>query len=261
MIATGDNRERWRSALQALGLVVLFWWLATGLLFGIPATPDGRRAAAIVASLLGGSALALAILIRQDRSPRAAWLGFLAGGTLWAWAQAALYGGWLVGPGAGSALLPASRWAEAMEALRETAWSEAAAVGVLLLAGILAIGARNKVAFGTVLLFWAAHQMARINVFLGVANASPELLPDHLRFMARFFGPPVNTPLLPISILLWIVVAALLLRAGWRATDGFTRRSAMVFGVLAGLAAIEHLFLGISSRLALWDAFLRSRTG
>ena len=86
--------------------MVLFWWLVTGLLFGLPAGAEGRRAAAIVASLLGGSALALAILIRQDRSPRAAWLGFLAGGTLWAWAQAALYGGWLVGPGASGAPIP-----------------------------------------------------------------------------------------------------------------------------------------------------------
>jgi len=261
MSADAARRDRWISAFQALGLVVLFWWLVTGLLFGLPATVEGRRAAAIVASLLGGSALALAILIRQDRSPRAAWLGFLAGGTLWAWAQAALYGGWLVGPGSSGAPIPDSRWAVAVEALRETSWSEAAALGVLILSAVLAVGARNKVTFGTVALLWAAHQVARINVFLGVANASPGLLPDHLQFMTRFFGPPENTPFLTVSVVFWTAATLLLLRAGWRAPDSFTRRSAMVFGVLAGLAALEHLFLGLSARLALWDFFLRSRSG
>jgi putative photosynthetic complex assembly protein 2 len=261
VIADESRRDRWISALEALGLVVLFWWLVTGLLFGIPEHADGRRAAAIVASLLGGSALALAILIRQDRSPRAAWLGFLAGGTLWAWAQAALYGGWLVGPGSSGGPIPDSRWAVAIEALRETSWNEAAAVGVLLLTAVLAVGARNKVAFGTVALLWGAHQVARINVFLGVANASPDLLPDHLQFLTRFFGPPVNSPLLPVSVVFWVVVAGLLLRAGWRSPDRFSRRSVLIFGVLAGLAALEHLFLGLSSRLALWDFFLRSRSG
>lgn len=210
------SRDRWISALQAVGLVVVFWWLVTGLLFGLPASVEGRRAAAIVASLLGGSALALAILIRQDRSPRAAWLGFLAGGTLWAWAQAALYGGWLVGPGASGAPFPDNRWAVAVEALRETSWSETAALGVLVLSAVLAIGARNKVAFGTVALLWGAHQVARINVFLGVANASPGLLPDHLQFMTRFFGPPENTPFLLISVLFWVGATVFLLRAGWR---------------------------------------------
>ncbi len=261
MISEVSSRDRWVSALQALGLVVLFWWLATGLLFGLPDSSDGRRAAAIVASLLGGSALALAILIRQDRSPRAAWLGFLAGGTLWAWAQAALYGGWLVGPGSTGAPISDNRWAVAIEALRETSWSEAAALGVLLLSAALAIGARNKVAFGTVALLWGAHQVARINVFLGVANASPGLLPDHLQFMTRFFGPAQNTLFLPVSVLFWTMLTLFLLRAGWVARDAFSRRSAMVFGVLAGLAALEHLFLGLSTRLALWDFFLRSQSG
>ena len=92
MIADESRRDKWISAFQALGLVVLFWWLVTGLLFGLPATVEGRRAAAIVASLLGGSALALAILIRQDRSPargvarlprRRNALGLGPGGTLW----------------------------------------------------------------------------------------------------------------------------------------------------------------------------------
>lgn len=247
-----------RDAVASVALVLVFWWLATGLLLGLPQDPGGRQVAAIIASLVGGSGLALAILVRNDATPRAAWLGFLAGGTLWAWAQAALYGGWLVGPGASSAppALPAGRWAQAVEALRLTSWSEAASLGVLLLAGALAIGARNRMAFWTVLVLWAAHQVARVNVFLGVANASADLLPAHLDFLRPFFGPAVNSVILWPSVLLWTAVAAVLVRSAWRVPDPYRRRAAMVLGVLASLAAIEHVFLGLPTRIPLWDAFI-----
>lgn len=249
-----------RDAALSTALVIAFWWLVTGLLLGLPASSDGRQAAAIVASLVGGSGLALAILIRNDTAPRAAWLGFLAGGTLWAWAQAALYGGWLVGPGAAAApaTLPVGRLAQAIEVLRLTSWSEAASVGVLLLAGLIALGARNRTCFWTVFLLFAAHQVARVNVFLGVANASPELLPHHLAFLKPYFGPATNSPILWPSVLLWTVVAVVLIRAARRAPDLYRRRAALVLGVLAALAAVEHAVLGVTLRLPFWDLFTRA---
>ena len=253
---------RWASVAQAAALVVLFWWLATGLLFGLPRTQEGLQAAAFVASLVGGSGLALAILLRYDDSPAAAWWGFLAGGTLWAWVQAALYGGWLVGPGAPvTMVLPVSRVAEAFAALRSTAWSDLASVGVLAVTAALAIGAKNRMPFWTVLLLWSAHQVARVNVFLGVANAGADLLPAHLAFLKQFFGPASNSPLLPVSVLLWTGIAIWLARWGWRAGTLFQQRAGLVLGVLAALAALEHLFLGLPTSLPIWNAFLSGRAG
>jgi putative photosynthetic complex assembly protein 2 len=259
-MTTIPPRERWVSVAEAAGLVVLFWWLSTGLLLGLPATLPGRQAAAIVASLVGGSGLALAILCRQDDSPRAAWLGFLAGGTLWAWVQAALYGGWLVGPGAAAIpFIPGNRLEEALAALRSTAWSEVASLGVLALTAALAIGARNRMPLYTVMLLWSALQVAKLNVFFGVANAGQELLPPHLAYLKSFYGPASNTPLLPLSVLLWGAVAVILARRGWRAADLYHRRSGLVLSVLAGLAALEHLFLGLPTSLQLWGIFLGGR--
>lgn len=257
-----SNRDRWISAAQATALVGLFWWLATGLLLGLPDSPAARQVSAVVASLVGGSGLALAILYRNDDSPRAAWIGFLAGGTLWAWVQAALYGGWLVGPGnTVDGPLPSSRFAEAMLALEAISWSEAASIGVLLFTAILAVGARNRMPFWTVLLLWGAHQVARINVFLGVANASADLLPAHLEFLKRFFGPASNSPMLPVSVIGLSVVAFLLLRYGWRSARLFDRRTGFLLGVLAALAALEHVFLGLPGSLGLWDMFLKRGQG
>lgn len=246
----------WSTAAQALALVIGFWWLATGLLLGLPRSVEGQQAASVVASLLGGSGLALAIVYRQDHSPRAAWIGFLAGGTLWAWTQAALYGGWLVGPGL--AIQPApgtSKLQLALEVLKATAWSEMAMLGVLLLTGCLAIGAKNRMPFWTVLLFWSAHQIARLNVFFGVANASADLLPSHLAFLRWFFGPSSNSPLLPVTILGWLVLTWLLVRWGWRSRDLFSRRAGLLLSVLAALSALEHLFLALPTQLPLWHLF------
>jgi putative photosynthetic complex assembly protein 2 len=206
--------------------------------------------------------MALAILLRHDDSPAAAWWGFLAGGTLWAWVQAALYGGWLVGPGAPvNMALPTSRVAEAFAALRSTAWSDLASLGVLLVTAGLAVGARNRMPFWTVLILWSAHQIARLNVFLGVANAGADLLPQHLAFLKQFFGPASNSPLLPVSVLLWLAIAVFLARWGWRAGTLFQRRAGLVLGVLAALAALEHLFLGLPLSLPLWNSFLSGRAG
>ncbi|MFN8650902.1 MAG: DUF3623 family protein [Gemmatimonadales bacterium] len=256
-MSAGNSRSRWNSAFQALALVVGFWWLATGLLLGLPRTPAALQAASVVASLIGGSGIALAVLYRQDTSPRAAWIGFLAGATLWGWTQAALYGGWLVGPGAPSGALPSGdRVALVMTALRATAWSEAATAGVLILTAILAVGAANRMPFWTVLLFWSAHQAARLNVLFGVANSGSEFLPPHLAFLKQFFGPAINSPLLPVTVAVWVMVTVLLVRRAWRSPDLYVRHSGLTLGVLSGLAALEHVLLGIPASLPLWNLFV-----
>ncbi len=262
MTAPSGARGRTVAGIQTAVLVVLFWWLATGLLFGLPGDAGGRQAAAVVASLVGGSGLALAVLIRQDDSPRAAWLGFLAGGTLWAWVQAALYGGWLVGPGAAVARsATGSRLQDALTVLRATSWNEAASVGVLVLTAALAAGARNRMAFWTVLLLWGAHQVARLNVFLGVANIDLGLLPSHLDFLTPFFGPARNSPLLPVSVVLFLALTVVLYRQAMRSRDGFGHRAGLALAVLAGLATLEHLILGVPAQLPLWGPFLTGQGG
>ncbi len=256
------GNERTATGVQTAALVLTFWWLATGLLLGLPRDPAGRQAAAVVASLVGGSGLALAILLRRDDSPRAAWLGFLAGGTLWAWVQAALYGGWLVGPGAAQApVVTGVRLADAVSVLRATSWNEVASLGVLLLTAVLAVGARNRMPFWTVLLLWGAHQVARLNVFLGVANLDATLLPSHLEFLKPFIGPPSNSPLLPVSVAGFLLLTILLYRSASRAGDGFRHRGGVALSVLAGLATLEHLVLGVPRHLPLWGLFLPGHGG
>jgi hypothetical protein len=79
--------------------------------------------------------------------------------------------------------------------------------------------------------------------------------------MRQFFGPSVNSPLLPVSILFWTGITFVLIRRGWRAGTLFQRRAGLLLGVLAGLAALEHVVLGLPMSLPLWNSFLSGRTG
>lgn len=251
------EREGYRGVIEAVVLVFLFWWLATGLLLGLPRDPLGREAAAVVASLLGGAGLGLTMIVRQDNSPRGAAIGFLAGGTLWGWVQAALYGGWLVGPGIVHPPVPSGdRLADAMAVLHATSWNEVASIGVLVLAAGLGSKAPNRMPFWTVLLFWTAHQAARLNIFFGVSNLDASLLPEHLAFLAAFVGPRSNTPLLWLTVLLWSGLTVWLVRRARSSGSGFQRQGALLLATLAGLAALEHALLGMPAALPLWGPFL-----
>jgi putative photosynthetic complex assembly protein 2 len=101
--------------------------------------------------------------------------------------------------------------------------------------------------------------LAKLNVFLGVANPGAELLPAYLAPLRAYFGPARNSPLLAPSAAV-LAAAAVWALAGARAGRVPARRTglALLAGVLA-LAAFEHAVLGARVPLAWWDAFLRWR--
>ena len=90
-------------------------------------------------------------------------------------------------------------------------------------------------------------------------NPGTALLPEPLEFLGHYFGPPVNSWLLPPSVIGLVGIA------GWRfwrarqSTEPFARQVAVLLGVLFALAALEHALLGVSWRVPLWDPFLHAR--
>ena len=140
-----------------------------------------------------------------------------------------------------------------------TAWNEVAAALALGLA--FAVSGRNGVGWITVGTFFACDQLAKLNVFLGVANPGVHFLPEHLGFLVAYFGPPVNSPLLPVSVLVLGGCAAWCLWRAARAAHPYAREASALLAVLVGLAALEHVLLGLDVQLPLWDAFLKARGG
>ncbi len=244
---------------MAMLVVIGFWWLATGVLFAAQRDPFTRVAALVSATALLAVGVWLIVATREVRTPRSARLAFLGGSLLWLWSAAVFYGGWLVG-GAPAAVTPPGGFALALDAMRATAHAELAGITLLALSAWLVRRSPNRTAFWAFLLYWLAHQVARLNLFLGVPNPGERFLPDHLAFLARYFGPPVITPVLIITIIVFTVATVLLVRrARSAAATPFVRHGSALLALLAGLVVFEHLVLGISAEVPLWDTFLRIR--
>ncbi|MGZ8378105.1 MAG: DUF3623 family protein [Gemmatirosa sp.] len=241
----------------AASAVVAFWWLATGVLVVVQ-----RGAAARVGALAAATALGVvgALLVARNRSvltPRGAVRSFFGGALLWLWVAATLYGGWVVGV---AAVAPAvSGVAGAVQAARATLHNDVLGLAVLLLAWGLARGGANRTGVWTLALFWAAHQVAKVNLFLGVEHPGAEFLPSYLQHLARHFGPAVNSPALPVTVAAFVALAAWLAARARAEPRPWVRQGRWLLAALAALAALEHLLLGIGSGTALWSVFLAAR--
>ena len=265
--APGPWRARIRPVLLTLA-VVLFWWGATGVLLALQHSAGTRALALALAAGAGVGGLALADRARGDAGAGGGVRAVLGGALLWTAVSATFYGGWLVGPAAvapAGAPGEAATFARAAAAVAATADSSVLSLVLLGLAWVATArpgrvgGAAPGFAPGTFAVLWGAHELAKLNVFLGVANGGAELLPAYLAPLRAFFGPARNSWLLaPSAAALGAgaLAAALVAR---RARPGARRAGyALVAGVLA-LAALEHVLLGVAAPVGWWDAFLRWR--
>lgn len=249
----------WRGALRPALLVVLFWWGATGVLFAMQRGVLLRMSVLMVATVLAAVGAWMVAQLRDDGSARAATASFFGGTLLWAWAMALFYAGVVVGQAAPAGPAPADMGARAAEALATTSGGDLLALGAVALAAWLARGGRNRAGFRALVLFWCAHQLARLNVFLGVANGGADLLPPRLAFLGRYFGPAENSWLLVPSVLALGTVALWLVRRARRAALPGRRRESWLLAALAFVAALEHVFLGLTAAPRLWSLFLPGR--
>ena len=275
----------WRSRLPAgvtaaalAAAVLLFWWGATGILLALQRSAGTRVLALALAGAAGGVGLTLAARLGAARSgPASESAGagaraVLAGALLWTCVSAAFYGGWVVGPAVAAPGADTPALARAVRAVAATSYSGLLTLALLVAAVRLARRPGDRAdgrAAGAAVVFvpltlgilWAAHELAKLNVFLGVANPGAELLPAYLAPLRAYFGPPRNSPLLAPSTAALAGAAVWALGAARSArTAARTTACALIAGVLA-LAAFEHAVLGASVPLDWWDAFLRWRGG
>jgi putative photosynthetic complex assembly protein 2 len=122
-------------------------------------------------------------------------------------------------------------------------------------------GGPTHFAVCTFALFWAVHELAKLNVFLGVVNPGTQFLPDYLAHLRVYFGPTENSALLLPSVL---ALVALALWCGLRARRSrvpAVRVGAALLAVVVLLAAFEHALLGTPRDLGWWNLFLSIRGG
>jgi putative photosynthetic complex assembly protein 2 len=252
-----------RVMLKALLFIGTFWWLATGLVVAIQRDDATRLLALVVATALAGAGAWLIRSRRHDATPAGARASLFGGALLWAWISTAFYGGWIVGPGQAAGGSAAAGTAPslvlALEVIHATSWNEAVSIAAMLLAWALCRGAPNRLGLHVLVVFWAMHQLARLNIFVGVVNPATRFLPERLFWLTDYFGPARNTAFLAFSVLLLTGLAVLLLQRARSSDRPFRRHGAAMLGILVALGALEHALMGFSFNVPLWDFFLGLR--
>jgi putative photosynthetic complex assembly protein 2 len=257
-LPNGGVARTGRPVATAVALLLLFWWGATGLLIVLQRSAGTRLAALTLAILSGPVGLTLVARARARTDDRGEIASFFGGALLWTCVSAAFYGGWVVGrPLDVSDAAPTLM--RALDAIAATAHSAVLAAALLAAAWRVTRGHPNRVGVFAFAIFWGAHELAKLNVFLGVVNPGTQFLPDYLAHLQRYFGPPSNSALLPVSVVGLTLGAAALLRASRRRTAAHGRTGLALLTGIVALAALEHALLGTTRALGWWDAFLAWR--
>ena len=250
------DRAARRGGAIGVTLVVVFWWLTTGVLLAAQRS-DATRVLALVATsvlaIVGGYWIAGA---RTDSTPAGVTRSFFGGAMLWFWVAATLYGGWIVGVSVPAPAGDISRLALASQAIAATIYNDVLGLLVIAVAFVLSRGGTTHTGAWTVVTFWSAHQIAKLNVFAGVAHAGSEYLPPYLDHLRRYFGPEVNSPLLGLSIMVMAAAAVALVLRARRDARPAARRQSLLLAALIALALLEHVLLGIGTGGALWTMFV-----
>jgi putative photosynthetic complex assembly protein 2 len=252
--------DHWTTVGKGTLAVISFWWLVTGIIVALQRNEWTRFLAWTFSTAL---AIAATYVIHRERASRtaaAARRSFLAATAVWMWINVGLYGGWIVGPSHPATLTGTdATLLRAAEAITSLLWHELLAVMILGVAWLHVRQSPNRVALHALVTYWAVLQVAKLNIFFGVANPGARFLPPHLEFLLTYYGPPQNSGFLPVSFFATVGVALIFWWRGWQATDGYLRQSRALLAMLIALAAVEYLLLGVKTDAPLWEVFLKAR--
>ena len=250
-----------RVALRSLVVVVAFWWMATGVIFALERSPLTRLLGLLVATALAAWGARTVVRERDAATPRGVRQSFLGAAFLWSWVQVAFYGGWVVGPAARMVSVPAEgpSWSLAVRAVLAMLWYQLAMLAVLGGVGVATAGRRNRTGWWALLVFWGTHQLASINIFLGVENPGRGFFPAPLAFLESYFGAARSTWFLPLSVAAILAFTLRCVVHGLRDATPARRQGMLLLAVLGTLGVLELSVLAMPASLPLWEAFLTVR--
>jgi len=258
-IATRETTAR--VFMRSLFVVVLFWWAATGVIFALERSPATRSIGLALASIMAVWGAWLLYVERRLVSSSAVRRGFLGAAFLWTWVQVLFYGGWLIGPAALASPIPAESpsFGLAVRAVQAMLWYQLVMVFVLAVAAVLVARQPNRIGWWALVTFWVSHQLASINIFLGVENPGRGFFPEGVTFLESYFGPQRNSWFLPVSVALMMMFTLRVTLHALRDASPMRRQAMMLLAVLGALGVLELGVLGTPVNLALWQWFLDLR--
>ncbi|MBS0278770.1 MAG: DUF3623 domain-containing protein [Proteobacteria bacterium] len=224
-------------------LVILAWWLSTGVVMWLCALP--RRTFAwsfcaasfvLMASVYG--------LIRSAPvvSAGGAYIAFASALGIWGWIEMSFLMGFITGPSHAPCPADATGFRRFRLALETLLYHELAIVIAAI--GIVALtwNAPNQTGTFAFLILMAMRISAKLNIFLGVPNLTDEFLPERLAYLKSYFRKRACNLLFPVSIVLSTAIAVVLARRVLGAAGAEAVGFALLLALVA-LAMLEHFFM------------------
>lgn len=229
-------------------VVLLAWWLSTGIILWRVRMADNGPHRAHLISVIGslpllGFGLWGALVSGALASAGGIYLGFAAALALWGWVELAFLSGILTGPNRAPCPAGLQLRARFTRAFGAIAWHEAALTGLMIWLIWAAWGGANAMAAQTFALLLGARTLAKINLFLGVPRINLQFIPAPIAYMKSHFRIGPATDFFPISIGILAVITALLAQRAMGGDTDHTALAAAILAALSALALLEHLFM------------------
>lgn len=236
--------------------VTLLWFFSTGAIVWLNKLPRDTHPASITAATpLAGAAVCGLLVSLTDTGPAGAYLAFACALVLWGWHEMSFLMGFVNGPRRTPCPEGVRGWARFRASTQTVIHHEVAIAATLLALTIVSWGQPNALGAQTFALLFALRLSTKLNIFLGVANLSDDMMPGHLAYLKSYFRTRRMNGLFPISL------AASLALAGW--LGGQAMNAGPENGAGAGYAMLlaltllgiaEHILMMIPLRdSALWQ--------
>jgi putative photosynthetic complex assembly protein 2 len=262
-VVRGPWAAWWHGHWSAVGkgtlAVVGFWWFVTGVVVALQRNEVTRLIAWVLSTMLAMYATHVIHISRAVSTASSARRTFLAATAIWLWINVSLYGGWIVGPSHAATVSGGATVFRATEAIASLLYHELLCVLVLFGVWLHVRLSPNRLAFHGLFTYWAVLQIAKLNIFFGVANPGARFLPPHLEFLLSYYGPAANSGWLAVSFFGAVGVALIFWWRGREAPTPLLRQGRALIAMLFALAAVEYLLLGIKTDAPLWEVFLKVR--
>jgi putative photosynthetic complex assembly protein 2 len=235
--------------------VALVWFVSTGAITWL----DNRPRHTFVFSMASATIIALlsvAGILATANSTTAvgAYAAFACATAIWGWHEMAFLMGFVSGPNRSPEIPGLTGWARFRSATATLIHHEVALVATGAVLYALLWNAPNRLAADSFALLYLMRLSTKLNIFLGVANMSSEIMPAHLAYLKTYFRVARMNWLFPVTL----IGASWLTWAYWNAAHvaaagSGAEAAAMMLFTLTAVATLEHLFLVLPFRdSALW---------
>lgn len=240
----------WSGHIVPFIVTLAIWFLATGLIAWADTCERAtfRRSVAIggVAGIIG---LVTILFASASVSVIAVYLSFVGALMVWGWHEIAFLTGAAAGPRREGQTLGARGVERFTQASASVMYHEIALALTALMLISLSWNAPNQIGATVFVLMFGLRLSSKINLFVGVPNATTEMMPDHLGYLKSYFGPNRMTLLLAACIVAITALAAWFASLAIAAPAGSPEMvGASLLTALCLLGVLEHLFLALPFR-------------